>query len=69
LRFDPPLELLVQPLDRIGGAYAAPLARRQPGEGEEAVAGFLQAVGDSAVLEPPFVKVLRRTSISSGVVA
>ena len=49
-----PLELLVQSFDRIGGAYAAPLARRQAGEGEEPVAGFLQAVGDGAVLEPPF---------------
>ena len=49
----PPLELLVQPLDRIGGAYAAPLARRQPGEGEQAVAGFLQAVGNGAVFEAP----------------
>src|SRR5205807_9690572 len=28
-------------------------ARRQASEGEEAVAGFLQAVGDGAVLEPP----------------
>ena len=32
---------------------ASPLARRQAGEGEEAVAGFLQAVGDGAVTEPP----------------
>ena len=44
----------MQPFDRIGGARAAPLARRQAGEGEEPVAGFLQAVGDGAVLEPPF---------------
>ena len=33
LRLDPSLELLVQPLDRICGACAAPLARRQTGEG------------------------------------
>src|ERR1700720_3713298 len=46
-------ELLVQPLDRIGRARAAPLARRQSCEGEQPIAGFLQAVGDGAVLEPP----------------
>ena len=44
----------MQPLDRIRRSRAAPLARRQAGEGEQAVAGFLQAVGDGAVLEPPF---------------
>ena len=54
LRLDPSLELLVQSLDRIRGAGAAPLAWRQTGEGEEPVAGFLQAVGDGAVFEPPF---------------
>jgi hypothetical protein len=48
------LKLLVQALDRIRGPRAPPLARRQPGEGEEPIAGFLQAVGDGAVLEPPF---------------
>jgi SNF2-related domain len=48
------LELLVQALDRIRGACAAPLAWRQTGEGEEPVAGFLQAVCDGAMLEPPF---------------
>jgi len=32
---------------------ASPLARRQAGEGEEAVAGFLQAVGDGAMTQPP----------------
>ena len=54
LCFDPSLELFVQPLDRVGGANAAPLAWRQMGEGEEPVADFLQAVGDGAMLEPPF---------------
>ena len=53
LRFDPSFELLVQPLDRVCGPRAAPLARRQSGESEEPVAGFLQAVGDGAVLELP----------------
>jgi hypothetical protein len=38
---DPSLELLVQPLDGVGGANAAPLARRQWGEAEEPLAGFL----------------------------
>ena len=39
-------------LRRDGGANAAPLARRQPREGEEPFARFLQ-VGDGAMLEPP----------------
>ena len=43
----------MQPLDRIGRARAAPLARRQSCEGEQPIAGFLQAVGDGAVLKPP----------------
>ena len=54
LRFDPALELLMQPFDRVRGSRASPLARRQAGEGEQPVAGFLQTVGDRAVLEPPF---------------
>src|SRR3982751_6215745 len=33
---------------------APPLARRQSGEAEQALAGFLQAVRDGAVLDPPF---------------
>ena len=53
LRLDPSFELLVQPLDRIGRARVAPLVRRQSREGEQPIAGFLQAVGDGAVLEPP----------------
>src|SRR5579862_1830640 len=52
-RLDSSLELFVQSLDRIRGARAAPLARRQPSEGEQAFACFLQAVGDGAVLEAP----------------
>ena len=51
LGLDPALELLVQAFDRIGGARALPLARRQPRECEQPFAGFLQAVGDGAVLE------------------
>jgi hypothetical protein len=51
---DPSLELFVQPLEGIGGAHAAPLARRQTREGEQAFSCLLQAVGDGAMLEPPF---------------
>jgi hypothetical protein len=43
----------VQPLDCIRRSRATPLARRQAREGEQAVAGFFQAIGDGAVLEPP----------------
>src|SRR5450631_3267184 len=46
--------LIVQSFDRIGSPRAPPLARRQSCEGEQPVTGFLQAVGDGAVLEPPF---------------
>src|SRR5437016_9350102 len=41
LGFDPAFELFVQPLDRIRGADAAPLARWQAHEGEQAVSSFL----------------------------
>src|SRR6185437_6766520 len=44
----------MQPFDCVGGTRALPLARRQAGEGEEAVAGFLQAVGHGTMLQPPF---------------
>src|SRR5205807_7690547 len=50
---DPSLELFVQTLDRICGPGAAPLARRQPREGEEAIAGFFEAIGHRPTLEPP----------------
>jgi hypothetical protein len=68
LRLDPSLELIVQPLDCIGGAHAAPLARRQAREGKQAFSCFLQAVGNGAMLEPPFADE-GLASISSGVVA
>src|SRR6266700_4860419 len=54
LRLDPPLELLVQPLDRVGGARALPLFLRQAGEAEQACARFLKAVGHGTVFDPPF---------------
>src|SRR2546430_10487065 len=53
LRFYPSLELLVQTLDRVRCPRAAPLGRWQASESEEAVASFLQAVGDSAMTQPP----------------
>ena len=43
----------MQALDRIRCSRAAPLARRQACEGEQTVAGFLQAVGDGTVFETP----------------
>jgi hypothetical protein len=52
----PSLELLVQALDCVGGVRTAPLARRQTGEGQQPFAGLLQAVGEGAVLEPPFAQ-------------
>ena len=52
LRLDPALELLMQTFDRIGRASASPLAWRQTGEGEEPIAGFLEAIGDGTVPEP-----------------
>ena len=41
------------PLDCVRSPRASPLARRKPGECEQALAGFLQAVGDGAMFEPP----------------
>src|SRR5665811_1959447 len=54
LSLDPSLKFFVQTLDCICGAYTAPLARRQASEGEQTFPCLFQAVGDSAVLEPPF---------------
>jgi hypothetical protein len=45
LRLDPPLEFLAQTLDDMGGASAAPWARRQASKGEQAVSCLLQTVG------------------------
>ena len=38
---------LVQTLDRVDGADTAPWARRQPREGEEAIADFFDEVAPS----------------------
>ena len=54
LGFDPPLKLLVQTLDGVGGSGAFPLARRQVREAEQPVAGLLQAVSDRTMTQPPF---------------
>ena len=56
LGFDPTLELLMEPFDRVGGASALPLAARQPVEGEEPITGFLEAVGYRLAFEPPFAQ-------------
>src|SRR6516225_5079611 len=44
LGFDAALELLVQALDGVRGSDRLPLAGREAGEGEQPVAGLLQAV-------------------------
>src|SRR3954467_11717685 len=56
LGLDPALEFLVKPLDGVGGSGRLPLAGRQSGEGEELLAGLLQAVGDGPALEPPLAQ-------------
>ena len=44
----------VQPLDRVGGSRRLPLALRQAQEGEQALAGLLQAGGDAGALQVDF---------------
>ncbi len=44
----------METFDRVCGSRAPPLARWQASEGEQAIARFLQTVGEGAVLEPPF---------------
>src|SRR6266542_3481977 len=53
---DASFELLVQTFDSIGCSGAFPLARRKPGEGEEPIACFLEAVGNRAVPQAPLAK-------------
>src|SRR3954464_11838734 len=53
---DPPLELLVQPLDRIGGPGRLPLRGRQPRERKQRLARLLQAVGYCRVTQPPLAE-------------
>ena len=64
LCLDAPLELLVQAFNSIRGPGALPLARRQAGEGKEAVAGLFQAVGDGTMAQPR-INALRRSSTST----
>ena len=42
LGLDPAFELLMEPLDRVGGVCALPLTAGQSDKGEEAVTGFLR---------------------------
>src|SRR3954468_9350740 len=56
LGLDPALELLVQPLDRIGRPRRLPLALRQAQESEQALAGLLQARRDAGALQPPLAQ-------------
>jgi hypothetical protein len=49
----PPFELFVQSFNRIRRPGAAPLARRQLGEGEELFVSFLEAIGNRPALKPP----------------
>jgi hypothetical protein len=57
----------MEPLDRVGGVCALPLTAGQSGKGEEAVTGFLQAVGHRLALSRHLrMKALRRSSISAG---
>ncbi len=51
---DAALELFVQSFDGVGCSDRFPLVARKAHEGEQAIAGFLQAVGDGAAFEPPF---------------
>ncbi len=64
------LKLLVQPLDGIGRAGRSPLAVGQPGEAEQLLSSFLQAVGHAAALQSPLAdEALRRVSTSFAVLA
>src|SRR5688572_11052354 len=45
-----------QSLDGVGRSGTSPLARWQPGEGEEPIAGFFEAVSDRPALEAPLAQ-------------
>ena len=44
----------MQTFDRIRRSCRSPLALGQSGEGEQPIAGFLEAVGDTAAFQAPF---------------
>jgi len=50
LGLDPTLELSVQAFDGIGGAQGFPLLKRIAQEGEQLIAGLLQAVGNGRAI-------------------
>ena len=65
LRLDAALELLVQPLNGIGGACRSPLTIGQTGEGEQPVSGFLQVSATARHFSRHLrMNDLRRVSIS-----
>jgi len=47
-------EFFVEALDGVRRTRRLPLARGQPGEGEQPISGFLQAVGNGPAFQPPF---------------
>ena len=49
-------ELLIEALGGVAGPGAFPLARRQAREGEQPVAGLLQAGGHGSVAQPPLAE-------------
>ena len=56
LGFGPPPELLVDPLQRIGGAQRLPLRKRESYEGKELVAGLLEAGADRVAAQLPLAQ-------------
>jgi hypothetical protein len=54
LGFGPPPELLVDSLQRIGGAQRLPLRKRESGKGEELVASLLEAGANRSAPQLPF---------------
>jgi len=54
LRFDPPLELFMQTFNGVCCSRALPLRWWQRGECEQRISGFLEAVCNGFVAQPPF---------------
>jgi hypothetical protein len=56
LGLDAPFKLLMQTFNSVSCPSTLPLARRKPGEGEEAIACFFKAVSNYAMPQAPFAK-------------